>query len=190
MATSAGDGDLGPRWRPRPERKGCRTWKRRLWKRRLWNRRLSLATTRAGRRPQRQGRGLTTRVAQRVAQHSASQHSASRTRACEALKPSGERHDKAAGSQPGLPFMLPSRARGTKRGTFCFELIVCVSRSACCESLLLMWGMHFLVCCVVQSLTFWVWGRRNLPKKFRKFLRESKHGGSVHATLAGRSVSV
>jgi hypothetical protein len=85
--------------------------------------------------------------------------------------------------------MLPSRARGTKRGTFCFELIVCVSRSACCESLLLMWGMHFLVSCVVQSQTFWVWGRRNLPKKFRKFLRESKHGGSVHATLAGRSVS-
>ena len=91
--------------------------------------------------------------------------------------------------------MLPSRARGTKRGTFCFELIVCVSRShacslTCCESLLLMWGMHFLVSCVVQSLTFWVRGRRNLPKKFRKFLRESKHGGSVHATLAGRSFSV
>jgi len=74
---------------------------------------------------------------------------------------------------------------------FASELIVCVSRShACCESLLLMWGMHFLVSCVVQSLTFWVRGRRNLPKKFRKFLRESKHGGSVHATLAGRSVSV
>ena len=81
--------------------------------------------------------------------------------------------------------MLPSRARGTKRGTFCFELIVCVSRSACGESLLLMWGMHFLVSCVVQSLTFWVWGRRNLPKKFRKFLRESKHGGSVHADTRG-----
>ena len=46
-------------------------------------------------------------------------------------------------------------------------------------------GHAFFGLLCVQSLTFWEWGRRNLPKKFRKFLRESKHGGSVHADTRG-----